>query len=146
MCPFKTVSLPESVKNFGTGIFSGCDSLVSIHLPSTMTKIPMDMFLGDTKLVTINIPNGVIEFDEECFMGCTSLTDFEIRNNVTTVQANAFHSGVNPVQPSNVPSLITSVDSLSTIDLRPLQFINAYLPMSFIDSGRFVNLFKLVQL
>ena len=146
MCPFKTVSLPESVKNFGTGIFSGCDSLVSIHLPSTMTKIPMDMFLGNTKLTTINIPNGVVEFDEECFMGCTSLTNFEIRNNVPTVQANAFNFCTNIKLTCYYNKYWDDIYAAKGFTSSQVYYMNVDVPMTSIPDYKFENFVNLINI
>lgn len=52
-CTFKTISIPEGVYHFATGVFSYCYNLETITLPSTLTKMVGAEFYGCSNLKEI---------------------------------------------------------------------------------------------
>lgn len=52
-CTFKTISIPEGVNYFATGVFMKCRNLETITLPSTLTKMVCAEFTGCSNLKEI---------------------------------------------------------------------------------------------
>lgn len=52
-CTFKTISIPEGVNYFATGVFMNCPNLETITLPSTLTKMVGAEFRGCSNLKEI---------------------------------------------------------------------------------------------
>lgn len=52
-CTFKTISIPEGVNYFATGVFMNCPNLETITLPSTLTKMVSAEFSGCSNLKEI---------------------------------------------------------------------------------------------
>ena len=52
-CTFKTISIPEGVNYFATGVFYYCTNLETITLPSTLTKMVAAEFAGCSNLKEI---------------------------------------------------------------------------------------------
>lgn len=53
LCTFKTISIPEGVNYFATGVFMNCPNLETITLPSTLTTMVSAEFAGCSNLKEI---------------------------------------------------------------------------------------------
>jgi hypothetical protein len=84
-----TFALPESVTGFADGAFN-CSQLVEITLPTSMKEIPTLLFSNSKKLASITIPAGVKKIGDEAFSGCSSLTAITIPADVTVMGMGAF--------------------------------------------------------
>lgn len=75
----KGLTLPESVKEIGSLMFSGCSSLSSIDLTG-IEKIGERAFYGCAALQNITLPVTVAELGRDCFENCTSLETCTVMN------------------------------------------------------------------
>ena len=85
----ETYKVPDTVKAFGSGAFSG-SQLVSIEIPSSVKLIPDMLFMYSTKLESVKISASVTEIGTEAFLGCTALKSITIPASVTKIAAHAF--------------------------------------------------------
>ena len=119
-----SITIPENITDLGTSAFNGCSSLTSVTLPSNITAIGNYTFQNCSVLGSITIPSNVTTIGQYAFSGCTSLTQIEIPDGVTTIGQYAF-SGCTALSSVGLPSELLTVDNyafrncsaLSAIDL-----------------------------
>ena len=90
MGQFSEVSLPESVTNFGVGVFEWCYWLLEPKLPSTMTELPSHMFNGCFRLESVEFPAGIASIGDSAFFECRALADVELPAGLEDIGAYAF--------------------------------------------------------
>ena len=73
-CRFSSITIPNSVTEFGTRIFYNCTNLTNVSLSTTISFIPTDAFRNCTNLPTITIPDNVISIYTNAFAGCNALS------------------------------------------------------------------------
>lgn len=88
---FSEVTLPDTLKNIGDGVFIGCGGLTKIIIPSTLTRINDFMFAYCENLVEVVLPEKVTEIGVYSFAGCEMLNKINL-GGVTEVKAYAFTS------------------------------------------------------
>ncbi|MBQ3565647.1 MAG: leucine-rich repeat protein [Oscillospiraceae bacterium] len=84
-----SVSLPDSVQEFGFGAFSGCKNLTDFTIPDGVTDIVSCMFSGCRNLKKVTIPESVKIIHNGAFDFCYGLTEFTVPENIESVD-NAF--------------------------------------------------------
>ena len=67
------ITVPDTIKNLGTGAFFLCTALKKAKLPSAITEIPDNTFYTCRKLESITIPNTVKEIGDYAFYECNNL-------------------------------------------------------------------------
>ena len=80
-----SITIPESITNLGQYAFAGCSSLTSIALPSGITTIGYCTFSSCSSLVSIVIPAMVTSIGQEAFRDCSSLVQVVIPDGVTSL-------------------------------------------------------------
>ncbi len=75
---FKSIELPNSLKDIGNEAFYGCTGLTSITLPNSVKSIGAGAFSGCTGLTSVTIPNSVTSIGGGAFSGCSSLESITI--------------------------------------------------------------------
>ncbi|MBQ2810333.1 MAG: leucine-rich repeat domain-containing protein [Clostridia bacterium] len=110
-CTFlNSITIPNKVKEIGTGAFNGCSSLKSVSLPSSLTLIGSSAFYGCTLLEGIEIPSGVTVIEDSTFYGCTSLASVTLSANLSSIGGSAFY-GCSSLKSVSLPSSLTSIGS-----------------------------------
>lgn len=79
---FKSITLPETIKNIGRYAFANNDTLEEVVMPFDMelTEFSEGVFSNLSKLSTINIPNKLAAINTNAFKD-TELIDFKIEDN-----------------------------------------------------------------
>lgn len=76
-----SVTLPNTIREIGSGAFARCPNLVYVNIPEACTDIDSYAFEGCTSLKSINIPKNITRFGQySIFSGCTSLTEITIED------------------------------------------------------------------
>ena len=91
----ETVTLNESIKRFGTEIFSHCYSLKSVKMPSGLLEIEQydqGIFLKCYALESVNIPKTLTKIDAGMFMDCMSLKEIQLHEGITEIGNMAFYN------------------------------------------------------
>ena len=89
------ITIPNSVTELETTIFSNCTSLQSVVLPDRLTEIPQDMFHKCSSLKEIQIPSTVTSIGSSAFMSTSSLTECELPAGLESLGAYSFYySGI----------------------------------------------------
>ena len=85
-----TITLPNSIKSIGRGVFYDCDTLKSVTLPTSITKIAEQTFYNCDFLQSVTIPKGVTEIGFDAFAYCPKLTTISLPSTLTTIGSNCF--------------------------------------------------------
>ena len=59
-----SVTLPNTIREIGSGAFARCPNLVSVNIPEACTYIDSYAFEGCSSLKSINIPKNITRFGE----------------------------------------------------------------------------------
>lgn len=109
-CCFEKVIVPDSVVNYGGGIFNYCKNLKEVHLPKGLeklngfeectaletVKIPdtvkeiSHFGFANSGIVTIELPNGLEKIGDSAFYGCKNIEDIVIPKKVANIGRYAF--------------------------------------------------------
>ena len=119
-----SITIPENITDLGTSAFSDCPSLTSIALPSGITAIGNNTFKNCSSLASVDIPSGVTSIGSYAFYNCSSLTSIELPSGVTAIGDDAFER-CSSLASVDIPSGVTSIgssafyccSSLTSIDL-----------------------------
>lgn len=87
---FKSIELPNSLKDIGDEAFYGCSGLTSVTIPDSVTNIGKGAFYGCNGLTSITIGNGATSIGDNAFRNCFRLTSITIPNSVTSIETGAF--------------------------------------------------------
>lgn len=117
MFPATLTALPD-------GVFSSCESLLTVELPSTITSLGQSAFSHCDALTNVIIPDIITAIEDYTFTGCAALTDVNLGDNITTIGTSAF-SNCDSLRTLTLPSKLTSLgrsafnscDVLESIDL-----------------------------
>ena len=83
---FTEYSIPQGVKEIGSGAFSGCSSLTSVTIPDSVTAIGDYVFARCTSLTAITIPESVIEIGVNPFVGSRELAEINVSSEHPTLE------------------------------------------------------------
>ena len=79
------ITIPDTIKNLGTGAFSLCTALKKAKLPSAITEIPDNTFYTCRSLESIAIPSAVKKIGDYAFYECNNLKKITIPNTVKEI-------------------------------------------------------------
>ena len=103
-----TINLPDTLREIGTDVFSGCTGLTEINLPAGLVSIESQAFRYCTGLTTINLPAQVTKLATRVFEGCTNLTTINFPAGITEIEAEAFRD-CTALQSFNIPAGVTVI-------------------------------------
>ena len=159
-----SVTLPESIKSFGTDTFRLCYVLSNINIPSNLQSIGRASFYCCYAIDNVILPDSVTRIDDWAFFYCRSLEYIElsknlsyigeysfegcsikgltIPNNVETISKHAFF-GCRKLVRVQLPNSVTSLKYRAFSECVSLETIN--IPNSVLDIGNeaFYNCKKL---
>ena len=119
-----SLTVPENITDLGTFAFSGCSLLESVELPSGITAIGNYTFQNCSALESINLPMNLTSIGQYAFSGCSSLGAIEIPSGVSSI-ANYCFQNCTSLASIGIPSGVKSIrqyafrgcSSLSAVDL-----------------------------
>ena len=86
-----SVSIPNSVTNFGDAAFYNCSKLTpSVNIPDGVTSLGTNVFFNCVALTNMTIPNSVTSIGTNAFSTCSGLLNVEIGSGVTNICNGAF--------------------------------------------------------
>lgn len=103
-----SITVPENITDLGMSAFSGCSSLTSVVLPSGITAIGNSTFYSCSSLTAVDIPLGVNSISDYSFENCSSLSSVGIPSSVTSIGKNAF-CGCSSLTQVVLPNGVTSI-------------------------------------
>lgn len=104
-----SVSVPQTVKEFGSDSFNQCTNLESINFPQHLQVIGESAFYHDDKLsCPIVIPEGVSVLEKNTFEYCKSLTSVTLPSTLTDIREGVFRE-CRALESIKVPNGIKSI-------------------------------------
>lgn len=101
-------TVPNSVKEIGAGLFSGCNLLTSITLPNSITEIGQNAFYQCTALSSITLPNSLTTIENNTFYYCRSLSSISLPTSITSIGEYAFY-GCSSLTFITLPNSLTTI-------------------------------------
>ena len=110
MATVKTVVLPSTLTNLGTGAFMGFASLENINLVDTkITEIPSSAFYGAINLKQIRLPSNVTKIDTLAFYAA-GLVELELNEGLISIGSGALN-GLSYLKVLTIPSTLSSIQN-----------------------------------
>ena len=103
-----TVTIPDSVKEIGSGAFSKLTGLKKIVIPGTVKKISSSAFAFNSTLEEVILGYGIEEIGDHAFNGCTNLKTVQLPQSLTTIASLAFYQCSN-LESINIPSTVQNI-------------------------------------
>lgn len=129
---FDEISYFKNVHSL-SGVFDGCNKLVSITIPENITDLGTSAFSDCSSLSSVVLPSGITAIGDETFQGCTSLSSIDIPASVTWVGPGAF-SWCSSLVAVELPSGVTAITNYAFSNCTSLNSID--LPMSVTSVGQ----------
>ena len=124
------VGFPESLKDIGSGAFSGCNNLETVNFgqDSNLESIGADAFKDCTTLKNIVLPEGLKIIGRRCFDNCSVLESIEIPAGVKVLGEDTFsgcdklssvvlHEGLEEIGDSFMDGAFYDCDMLESIEI-----------------------------
>jgi len=150
---FVSVTVPSTIKNFESEVFSfcnnlvdanikcttvgeatfdGCSKLSSVTLAEDTLKVPNYMFRNCTSLSSIRLPKNLKEIGNYAFQNCKSLRTVTFPTNTTVLREGAFY-GMN-LQSIRIPYGTTEIPRMAFLDCELLNEV--HIPVTVTSIGR----------
>lgn len=85
-----SITIPDSVTEMGTSVFSSCGQLAYVTVGNGLTQIPTQGFQYCSSLVSITFGSGIREFGNNSFSYCNSLERIQIPEGVSVIPNGCF--------------------------------------------------------
>ena len=103
-----TVTIPDSVKEIGSGAFSKLTGLKKIVIPGTVKKISSNAFAFNSTLEEVILEYGIEEIGAQAFNECTKLRTVKLPQSLRTLDSLAFYNCFN-LESINIPSEVQNI-------------------------------------
>ena len=103
------IAIPNGVVNLGQYLFQNCISLKTVILPDGLKTIDYRAFLDCKNLLEIILPNTVTSIGNEAFSGCTNLETLVLSNSITEISEEAFR--YTKISTLVIPASVTNIES-----------------------------------
>lgn len=107
---FTSMSISNTVTNFGKDIFCSCEKLENIELPDNMTTIPTGMFFSCEALKSIEIPKNVKILGDKTFSGCKGISKIQLPENLEKIGKECFYD-CEKIESIEIPDTVTEIGS-----------------------------------
>lgn len=104
----KSITIPNSIREYGIGLFVNCRYLKSVELPSNTSYLPKGIFAQCTALESINIPENVKRIDGYAFQECSNLESIVLPSDLRSIGPGAFFQCEN-LTSVQIPSSIEEI-------------------------------------
>ncbi len=88
--PFKTLQLPDSLKEIGDCAFVNCTGLESVILPEGLKTVGMRAFEGCLSLLSVKLPESLESIGDMAFKNCSVLVDINVPSGVVNAGVDIF--------------------------------------------------------
>ena len=127
------ITIPSSVVEIRSEVFSGCSGLTSIELPDGVISIGRYAFFNCANLIKIIIPSKVKEIEDHTFYDCTALENVEISGGITYIGEKAF-SGCSRIKSIEIPDSVEAIDEEAFSDCSSLNSV--IIPKNISEVGK----------
>lgn len=121
-CHCESVTLPDSVKSLGRGLFRDSKVLEKVKLPSSLTELSPELFKGCAALKSVKMPNSLSGFPEGLFSGCKSMTDIPFRAGIKVLSKDVFY-GCSSLKSLVIPNTVTDIEENAVANCTALESV-----------------------
>ena len=156
----KSVTIPSSLKSFGTKSFNGCDALSKVIVPDVASWC--NIYFGnnplwnashlysdaETEITVLTIPYGVNQISSGAFKNAISIKSINLPNSLTEIGSDAFY-GCSSLKSLTLPNGIEEIGSNAFNYCNSLEKLVIPNSVKFIDSyafGNCMNLYSVTSL
>lgn len=140
-----TVTIPDSVKEIGSGAFSKLTGLKKIVIPGTVKKISSSAFAFNSTLEEVVLEEGIKEIGDQAFNGCTKLRTVKLPQSLKTIEQLAFYNCSN-LESINIPSEVQNIGSYVFADCRALNSVKIEEGVTKVTSKEFSDCTNLTSI
>lgn len=140
-----TVTIPDSVKEIGSGAFSRLTGLKKIVIPGTVKKISSSAFAFNSTLEEVVLGEGIKEIGDQAFNGCTKLRTVKLPQSLKTIEQLAFYNCSN-LESINIPSEVQNIGSYVFADCRALNSVKIEEGVTKVTSKEFSDCTNLTSI
>lgn len=140
-----TVTIPDSVKEIGSGAFSKLTGLKKIVIPGTVKKISSSAFAFNSTLEEVVLEEGIREIGDQAFNGCTKLRTVKLPQSLKTIEQLAFYNCSN-LESINIPSEVQNIGSYVFADCRALNSVKIEEGVTKVTSKEFSDCTNLTSI
>lgn len=105
----RKVEIPDSVLSLGSTCFFGCESLESVKMSCNIKRIK-EMTFWNCSIKTIELPEDLEEIGESAFRDCVNINAIKIPETVKVIDEHAF-AGCKNLKSANLPSSLRNLGS-----------------------------------
>lgn len=140
-----TVTIPDSVKEIGSGAFSRLTGLKKIVIPGTVKKISSSAFAFNSTLEEVVLGEGIEEIGDQAFNGCTKLRTVKLPQSLKTIDLMAFYNCSN-LESINIPSEVQNIGTYVFSDCKALNSVKIEEGVTKVTSNEFSNCTNLTSI
>lgn len=120
---FGAINIPRKVTELSDNLFEGCSNLASIdYSRAKITRIGKEALKGCSALTSLTLPNTLTVIDDGAFMDCTGLTEIVVPASVTKISADAFRGCTN-LKKITLPDKLIEISDRAFMDCTALSEI-----------------------
>eukprot|EP00041_Stephanoeca_diplocostata_P020829 m.474130 g.474130 ORF g.474130 m.474130 type:complete len:969 (-) comp21671_c0_seq2:3026-5932(-) len=129
------IEIPDSVVSIGSGAFSRCVLLSTVHFSPSLTTLGNGAFSQCISLQTISLPDSVRTIPGDCFMQCAALRTVHIPDSVTLIGVAAFLS-CNALTVISIPDSVLVLEQFSFVS-QSITSVSIPQSVTFVGGGSF---------
>lgn len=112
---FKSIILPNTLKEIGDYAFMACQNLQSIDIPESVKKIGIGAFKDCTSLTKVMIPKSVEELGYGSFYNCTNLEEFTFES-PCSLKSFTDYFDLSKVKTVTIPNSVKEIISMGNCE------------------------------
>lgn len=140
-----TVTIPDSVKEIGSGAFSKLTGLKKIVIPGTVKKISSSAFAFNSTLEEVVLGEGIKEIGDQAFNRCTKLRTVKLPQSLKTIDSLAFYNCSN-LESINIPSEVQNIGTYAFAGCKALNSVKIEEGVTKVTSKEFSDCTNLTSI
>ena len=140
-----TVTIPDSVKEIGSGAFSKLTGLKKIVIPGTVKKISSSAFAFNSTLEEVVLEEGIKEIGDQAFNRCTKLRTVKLPQSLKTIDSLAFYNCSN-LESINIPSEVQNIGTYAFAGCKALNSVKIEEGVTKVTSKEFSDCTNLTSI
>ena len=132
-----SVSIPGSVKDFGTNVFQDCAALTTVTIGKGVKYINSYMFQNCTALTSVTLPEGLEYINGSAFENCSALTSITLPESLQYIDGYAFTAtGLTSI---TIPGNVRGIGSSAFAECPNLTSVNYTYTATFTGEWSWTN-------
>lgn len=139
---FRKIILPDTIREFDSGMFSNCENLEYVNIPKNIKVLPDMTFQYCKNLKNITIPDHVVKLDADVFNECKNLEKVVLPKNLNSIGYRCF-GDCEKLENINIPENIKNIEDSTFYNCKKIENIELPSNLETISDRSFENCVKL---